>query len=43
LLRSSGSNNIDLPCIESVHNWWFEPKKDKDGHNLADAWVVTID
>ena len=31
VLHSSGSANIDLPCQRSVYNWWFEPKKDKDG------------
>lgn len=43
ILRSSGSDNIDLPSQRAVYNWWFEPTKDKDGHTLPDSWVVTID
>jgi protein TonB len=43
ILRSSGSDFIDLPCQRAVYNWWFEPIKDKDGKPLPDRWVVTID
>lgn len=43
ILRSSGSDNIDLPCQRAVYDWWFEPQKDKNGQPTADKWVVTID
>ena len=43
ILHSSGSKNIDVPTKAAVYNWWFEPKKDKDGRSLPDRWVVTID
>jgi protein TonB len=43
ILHSSGSENIDLPTKAAVYNWWFEPKKDKDGRGLPDLWVVRID
>jgi TonB family protein len=26
--RSSGSDNIDLPCQRAAYTWWFEPLKD---------------
>lgn len=26
--RSSGSDNIDLPCERAAYTWWFEPLKD---------------
>jgi TonB family protein len=43
ILRSSGSDTIDLPAERAVYNWWFEPTKDKSGRTLPDQWVVTID
>jgi TonB family protein len=43
ILRSSGSDNIDLPAQRAVYNWWFEPTKDKTGQPQPDLWVVTID
>ncbi|MGD0771155.1 MAG: TonB family protein [Tepidisphaeraceae bacterium] len=26
--RSSGSDNVDLPCQRAAYTWWFEPRKD---------------
>jgi TonB family protein len=26
--RSSGSDNVDLPCQRAAYTWWFEPLKD---------------
>jgi TonB family protein len=39
ILRSSGSNQIDLPCQQAMYEWWIEPPKDKDGKPIADVMV----
>jgi TonB family protein len=26
--HSSGSDNVDLPCVRAAYTWWFEPMKD---------------
>lgn len=28
IARSSGSDNVDLPCQRAAYTWWFEPMKD---------------
>lgn len=43
VLRSSGSDSIDLPSQNAVYNWWFEPLKNPAGRGLPDVWVVTIE
>jgi outer membrane biosynthesis protein TonB len=42
LYRSSGSDNIDLPCQEAVEQWWIEPSKDKSGKPVKDLVPITI-
>jgi TonB family protein len=42
ILRSSGSNEIDLPCQRAVQQWWIEPAKDKNGKPRPDVIVVTL-
>jgi hypothetical protein len=43
VLQTGGNGNVDFICQRTVYNWWFEPGKDKEGHPLADQWVVYID
>jgi TonB family protein len=40
--KSSGSNEIDQPCLIAMYDWWFEPAKDKAGRPLADTFLFTI-
>jgi TonB family protein len=42
VLKSSGSNEIDQPCRVAMYDWWFEPKKDTDGHAVPDVFQFTI-
>ena len=39
ILRSSGSNQIDLPCQQAMYDWWIEPPKDEKGKPMADVMV----
>jgi hypothetical protein len=40
--RSSGSDNIDLPCEQALAQWWIEPSKDKSGKPTKDIVSVTF-
>jgi TonB family protein len=42
VLGSSGNNDIDLPCVQAVHQWWFEPTKDSSGKGVSDVILLTI-
>ena len=42
IVKSSGSNEIDQPCLVAMYDWWFEPKKDKSGNPIADRFDFTI-
>ena len=42
LYRSSGSDNIDLPCQEALNDWKIEPSKDKNGKPMKDLVSVTF-
>jgi outer membrane biosynthesis protein TonB len=42
LYRTSGSDNVDLPCEQALNLWKFEPSKDKNGHPMADTLSVTF-
>lgn len=42
VLRSSGSNDIDQPCVIAVYDWWFEPSRDAQGHPIPDVVIFTI-
>jgi TonB family protein len=42
ILRSSGSNEIDLPTRLTMYKWWIEPAKDKNGKPAADVIVLAI-
>ena len=42
VVRSSGSNEVDQPCLVSMYDWWFEPKKDAAGNPVADRFDFTI-
>jgi TonB family protein len=34
--RSSGSNEIDLPCQRAMYGWWIEPPRDARGEPTGD-------
>ncbi|CAN5609201.1 hypothetical protein BH09PLA1_BH09PLA1_32960 [soil metagenome] len=36
ILKSSGSQNIDQACRITAYEWWFEPKKGKNGNALKE-------
>jgi TonB family protein len=40
--KSSGSNEIDQPCVVAMYEWWFEPLRDKAGNAVPDAVLFTI-
>jgi hypothetical protein len=40
--RSSGSDNVDLPCEEALNQWWIEPSKDKSGKPVGDVVSITF-
>jgi TonB family protein len=42
VLRSSGSNEIDLPTTTAMYKWWIEPAKNKAGKAVKDVIVVTF-
>jgi TonB family protein len=42
VLRSSGSNEIDLPTTSAMYKWWIEPAKDKEGKAIKDVILVTF-
>ena len=42
VLRSSGSNEIDLPTTTAMYKWWIEPAKDKQGKAIKDVILVTF-
>lgn len=40
--RTSGSDNIDLPCEEALNQWWIEPSKDRNGRPVPDVVSITF-
>jgi TonB family protein len=40
--KSSGSNEIDQPCLIAMYDWWFEPLQDAKGNALPDCVLFTI-
>ena len=42
VVKSSGSNDIDLPTVVAMYKWWIEPAKDKDGKPVDDALQITF-
>jgi TonB family protein len=42
VLRSSGSNELDLPWVLAVYKWWFEPAKDPAGKPTTDIVQLTL-
>jgi TonB family protein len=42
VLRSSGSNEIDLPTTTAMYKWWIEPARDKQGKAMKDVILVTF-
>jgi TonB family protein len=42
ILRSSGSNEIDLPTTKAMYGWWIAPAKNKEGKAVRDVILVTF-
>ncbi len=42
IFRSSGSNDLDQPCLRAVYDWWFEPARDPAGKPIPDAVLFAI-
>jgi TonB family protein len=42
VVKSSGSNEIDLPSQLAVWKWWFEPLKDASGQPQPDSVLVRL-
>lgn len=42
VFKSSGSNEIDQPCLIAMYDWWFEPLKDKSGRPIPDTILFTL-
>lgn len=40
--KSSGSNEIDMPCLLAMYDWWFEPLHDKSGKAVPDTILFTL-
>lgn len=42
VIRSSGSNELDLPWVLAVYKWWFEPATDAAGKATSDIVQLTL-
>jgi TonB family protein len=42
VVRSSGSNEVDLPAQLAMWQSWFQPPKDRTGHAMADEFLFTL-
>lgn len=42
ILTSSGVNEIDLPCLRAVQQWWIDPALDAQGKPIKDVVVIRI-
>jgi TonB family protein len=42
VIRSSGSNELDLPWVLAVYKWWFEPATDAAGKATSDVVQLTL-
>jgi TonB family protein len=42
IVKSSGSNDIDLPTVVAMYKWWIEPARDKAGKPIEDALQITF-
>jgi len=42
VFKSSGSNEIDQPCLIAMYEWWFEPLRDKSGRPVPDTVLFTL-
>ena len=43
ILKSSGSNEVDLACQMALYDWWIEPPKDQAGNPKPDVMVWRLD
>jgi TonB family protein len=42
VVHSSGSNDIDQPCVVAMYDWWFEPSRDSKGKPIPDVVLFTL-
>ena len=42
VVHSSGSNDIDQPCVVAMYDWWFEPSRDSKGKPTSDVVLFTL-
>jgi TonB family protein len=42
VVHSSGSNDIDQPCVVAMYDWWFEPSRDSKGKPISDVVLFTL-
>jgi TonB family protein len=42
VVASSGSNEIDQPCVLAMYEWWFEPLRDKSGKPMPAEMIWTL-
>ncbi|HEX8914512.1 MAG TPA: TonB family protein, partial [Humisphaera sp.] len=40
--KTSGSTEVDQPCLVSMYDWWFEPRLDTAGKPVPDTIFFTI-
>ncbi|MCC7351468.1 MAG: hypothetical protein IT446_12950 [Phycisphaerales bacterium] len=43
ILKTSGSDEVDLACQMALYDWWIEPPKDAAGHPRPDVMVWRLD
>lgn len=42
VVQSSGSREVDQPCVLAMYDWWFEPPRDPAGNPRAAEMLWTI-
>jgi TonB family protein len=42
VIRSSGSREVDQPCVLAMYDWWFEPPRDAQGKPRASEMIWTL-
>jgi len=42
VIRSSGSNEIDLPTTMAMYKWWIEPARNREGKAVKDVILVVF-
>jgi outer membrane biosynthesis protein TonB len=42
IVKSSGSIDIDQPCLVAAYTWWLEPKRDRNNNAVEDEFLFTL-